>query len=129
MPAIDQFRDHKVVVIESYGSDKKPVLTCCHFVEKDGRLFMRAPMKMQNVERIRKCSSVRVAPSEADSIPCGDWVDASAAVRDERETGWFTRAMRRKYGWSRVARLVSAWFRRGCRNREYAVIEIEPTSR
>ena len=129
MPAIDQFREHKVVLIESYGSDKKPVLTCCHFVEKDGRLFTRSPLAMQNVERIRKCSTVRVAPSHADSVPCGEWVDASAAVCEDDDTGWVTTAMRRKYGWSRVVRLISDWFKRGCKSRDYAVIEIEPNTR
>jgi PPOX class probable F420-dependent enzyme len=129
MPAIDNFRDHKVVVIESYGSDKKPVLTCCYFVEKDGRIFTRSPVSTQNVERIRHCSSVRLAPSRADSIPCGEWIEGSAAVRSECESGWVQRAMRQKYGWSRVAKLVAAWFKRGCRRREYAIIEIEPVSR
>jgi PPOX class probable F420-dependent enzyme len=129
MPVFDQFRGHKVVVIESYGSENKPVLTCCHFVEKDGRLFTCSPATMQNVERIRACPSIRVAPSHADSVPCGDWVNASATVLLECDSSWVARAMRQKYGWSRAARLIAAWVKRGCRYREYAVIEIEPATR
>ena len=129
MPEIDQFRGHKIVVIESYGNDNKPVLTCCHFVERDGRLFARSPVTTQNVARIRARPDVRVAPSQADSVPCGEWVNAAASISNECDSGWVSRAMRQKYGWSRIGRLVAAWFGRGCKWRKYAIIEIEPSSR
>jgi general stress protein 26 len=129
MPALDQLRGHKVVVIESYGSDSKPVLTCSLFVEREGHLFTRSPVNTQNVERIRARPGIRVAPSYTDSIPCGDWVEASASVRPECDTSWVRHAMWQKYGWSRVARRLSGWFKRGCKNREYAIIEIEPAPR
>ena len=129
MPDINQFRDHKIVVIESYGSDKKPVRTCCHFIEKDGCLFTRSPVTTQNVERLRARPVIRVAPAHEDNVPCGEWIDASASVTVERDTDWVTRAMLRKYGWPRLARLVREWLRRGCRRRQYAIIEIAPTTR
>jgi PPOX class probable F420-dependent enzyme len=119
-----QFQGQQAVVIESYCCKDHPVLTPAPFVEKDGRLFMRAPSRTQRVDRMRQKSNVRLVPCDKHGHPLGDWVPAIATVHSELEYRWVTKALDNKYGWYRSKELLRDWLRRRGRKQEYAVIKI-----
>ena len=126
MPAsAKRFCGQQAVVIESYCEKNKPVQTPVTFVEKDGQIFTRAPLDTCRVDRMRRKPEVRLVPCDHRGQPRGEWVAGRAAVHDECELGWVSRALGEKYGWSRTGRLIKNWLARRCRKQQYAVISIQ----
>jgi hypothetical protein len=95
---MNQFRDQKVVTLETYKKSGKAVQTPLLFVAHEGVLYMRTPMQSWKVKRIRNNAQVRIVPSDRHGNPQGSWVAGRAEIYHESEMAWVNELSKQKYG-------------------------------
>jgi PPOX class probable F420-dependent enzyme len=108
-PAGDRF-----FVLRTYRRDGRGVDTALWLAADGPRWLGLTPAGSGKVARIERGSQVRLARSDADGVPRGDWVDARARVLDEAGRRAAIAALTRRYGAAfRFFRLVLLVGRRG----------------
>ncbi len=98
MPDLSPFHKQSYLNLETFRQDGRGVQTPLWFVEREGVLYMRTPMDTWKVKRIRRNSSVRVAPSNFQGEAKGAWLDGVAEVMPAVQASWVNKAFRQKYG-------------------------------
>jgi uncharacterized protein len=81
--APSRFEGEKVISLETYRKNGKPVRTPVWFLEENGILYVHTDDSTGKVKRIRRNPKVRVAPSHFRGKPKAEYVEARA----ELETG------------------------------------------
>jgi uncharacterized protein len=74
-----QFRDKRVLNLESYKRDGSAARTPVVFAEEGGMLYFQTALKASKAKRLIRNSKVRVAPSSFRGEVKGEWVNGSVA--------------------------------------------------
>ena len=119
---MNQFKNQKVITLETYKKSGEAVRTPLFFVEHEGVLYMRTPMHSWKVKRIQNSAQVRIVPSDGLGNPQGAWVEGYAEIYHERDMAWVNALSKQKYGW--VKRLMDLRNRLLGRAGKFAVIAV-----
>lgn len=92
------FAGHQYLNLETYRRSGIGVCTPVWFAEDEGRLFLRTQAASGKVKRIRNQARVRIAPSDAQGHPKGDWIEAQAQLASPDQADLAQRLFRQKYG-------------------------------
>jgi uncharacterized protein len=82
---LSQFDGEKVISLETYRRNGKPVRTPVWFLKEDGVLYVHTDDSTGKVKRIRENPKVRVAPSHFRGKPKTDYIDAQAQLATSPE--------------------------------------------
>lgn len=122
---MNQFKDEKVITLETYKKSGAAVQTPLFFVIHEGVVYMRTPMQSWKVKRIRRNPQVRLVPSDMQGNLRGSWVEGQAEIYPEQDMGWVNALSKQKYGW--VKRLMDWRNRLLGRAGKFAVIAVRVT--
>lgn len=126
MPSVrNQFKNLKVIIVETYCENHKPFQTPQLFILNDECLYLRTAKASGKAQRILKNPHIKVAPSDYSGKPKGEWRNAIAKVHNDKAMRWVNKAMNRTFGWSRILALFMEWLKRGGRGIDYVVIEVD----
>ncbi len=81
-----QFKDEKVISLETYRRNGEPVRRPVWFLEEDGIIYVHTDDSTGKVKQIRRNPKVRVAPSHFRGRPKADYVDAQAELDTDPAT-------------------------------------------
>jgi hypothetical protein len=93
-----QFARIKTISLETYKKNGSPVRSPVWVVEDNGLLYVRSDPDSWKVKRIRRNSSVRLAPSNMRGIVKGDWVKGEAHFAGEQQRKRILGLFNKKYG-------------------------------
>ena len=80
MDHLKQFADKSYLNLETFRKTGEGVKTPVWFVEDQGTLYVRTAANSAKVKRLRRNSSVRVAPCDVGGALKGEWVAAEARL-------------------------------------------------
>lgn len=92
------FAGHQYLNLETFRRSGIGVRTPVWFAEDEGRLFVRTQAASGKVKRIRNQGRVRIAPSDAQGRPKGDWIEAHAQLAPPDQADLARRLFLKKYG-------------------------------
>ena len=81
-----QFKDEKVISLETYRRNGEPVRRPVWFLEEDGIIYVHTDDSTGKAKQIRRNPKVRVAPSHFRGRPKADYVDAQAELDTDPAT-------------------------------------------
>jgi len=94
----DALRGHQYLNLETFRRSGVGVRTPVWFAEHQGRLYIRTGGESGKVKRIRNDSRVRLAPSDAQGNPKGEWIEAQAQLATAEQAELARRLFQKKYG-------------------------------
>ena len=94
----DQFNKQSYLNIETYRKNGQGVKTPVWFCQEGEVLYVRTFPRSGKVKRVRNNPLVRVAPCGMGGEVCGEWVETSAQLVDEKEAERINGLLSRKYG-------------------------------
>ena len=93
-----QFSSQKTISLETYKKNGNPVKSPVWVIEENGMLYVRSDPKSWKIKRIRKNSSVRLAPSTMSGKVKGDWMKGETHFVDGEEAKRVLNLFNKKYG-------------------------------
>lgn len=94
-----QFEKQKYLNIETFRKNGQGVKTPVWFVEDGEALLVWTQAGSGKAKRIRRDSTIRVAPSTGSGEPVGEWLPAHAQADESPETiQRVEKMMKKKYG-------------------------------
>ncbi|MGH1542962.1 MAG: hypothetical protein ACRBHB_21270 [Arenicella sp.] len=115
----------ETLVVESTDDEGKCYQTPLFFVQKDQSVYIRVPASSPKVDRVFCNNTIKLAATDSNGNRRGDWVLATASVHAESEFPWLFSATLRKYGLKPIFARFMKWLRRGCRHKNYCVLELQ----
>jgi len=79
------FHNQRVLNLESYKKDGKPVRTPVVFAETNGVLYFQTALKAWKAKRVVRNPTVRIVPSTFRGDPKGNWVNARVTKLEGEE--------------------------------------------
>jgi PPOX class probable F420-dependent enzyme len=121
-----QLADEKYINVESYRKNGKPVRTPMWFAADPdtGELYLSTPASAGKVKRIRGNPRVRVAASDFQGNPKGEWLAGEAHFCDPQQAKRAGRLLDQKYPLKYFFNVAAFLFRR-----KRAVIALHPADR
>src|SRR6266567_2570049 len=80
-----RFQGEKVISLETYRRNGKPVRTPVWFLEQDGIVYVHTDDSTGKVKRIRQNPRVRIATSHFRGKPKADYIEARAELETNPE--------------------------------------------
>ncbi len=108
-----QFVGHKYLNLETYRRNGAGVRTPVWFAGDEDELYLYTLSDSGKVKRILNNPRVRLAPSDYQGNPLGEWVEGEARILAHEEAGAADRLLSRKYllkrlfDWTRRLRRTS----------------------
>lgn len=93
-----QFSSQKTISLETYKKNGDPVRSPVWVIEENGMLYVRSDPKSWKIKRIRKNSSVRLAPCTMSGKLKGDWMRGETHFVDGAEAKRVLNLFNKKYG-------------------------------
>lgn len=88
---------HNTISLESYKKSGEPKQTPVWFIFENGLIYFKTSPKSWKAKRLRRNSSVRVAPSTFSGKILGDWLKGTASLV-EGDTKRINKAINSKQG-------------------------------
>ncbi len=82
---LSRFQGEKVISLETYRRNGKPVRTPVWFLEQDGIVYVHTDDSTGKVKRIRRNPRVRIAPSHFRGKSKADYIEARAELETNPE--------------------------------------------
>lgn len=103
------------IALETFKKSGEGVNTPVWVIEQNDKFRVWTPADSWKVKRIRNNSHVRVATSDSQGKPTGEWLDARATVIDDpAEEQNMRKMLAKKYGlFYRMIAIYYALFKRG----------------
>jgi len=120
----DALTGHQYLNLETFRRSGAGVRTPVWFAEDQGRLYIRTEAESGKVKRIRNQARVRLAPSDAQGNPKGEWIEARAQLAPADQADLARRLFHKKYGLQYRGFETMMKLRRG----DWATIRIDPPS-
>jgi PPOX class probable F420-dependent enzyme len=121
-PLAEAMRGHQYLNLETFRRSGVGVRTPVWFAEHQGRLYIRTGGESGKVKRIRNQGRVRLAPSDAQGHPKGEWMEAQAELANAEQAELARRLFLKKYGLQYRGFEAMVKLRRGT----WATIRLEP---
>lgn len=112
-PALARVAEAKYVLLTTFRKDGTPVATPLWAAPDGDRLLMWTVTDSYKVKRIRRNSSVTVAPCDARGNPKGEAIAATAEVLDSAATERTRDVIARRYGIIGRITMAGSRIRRG----------------
>ena len=92
------FSGRRYINLESYKKDGTPKQTPVQSIEENGLIYFRTGPDTWKVKRILRNSHVRVATSDRNGKPKGQWFDGDASILEGAEKARVEVLFRKEYG-------------------------------
>ena len=100
--AMEQFRDHKYLNLETYRKSGEAMQTPLWFVEDGGVFYAQTLSNTGKVKRVRRHPRVRLVPCDRRGGAEGEWVEGEAwIVRGAEKERRIDEMLNEKYGVAR----------------------------
>jgi len=96
---IDQFNKKQYLNIETFRKSGEGVKTPVWFVENNGKLFIITMNESGKVKRIKRNTTVNIAPCKVGGELAGTWIKAEARIIDDiTQIQEIDKLLNKKYG-------------------------------
>ena len=120
-----QFKNERVISLETYRRNGQPVRTPVWFLEENGTFYVHTDDKTGKVKRIKRNGQVRIAPSHFRGKLKADYINAKAELMTKPDlVEKYHNLIYKKYG---IQATVTRFFQRFSRSKaDDVIIVIRP---